>query len=216
MIIDNSENKTGYIGGITMEIIKEKLIGTYVFSIDEATVKGDHRGSIWFSSTPDINIGDETMSLHFDRSKTEILCEYDFSKPAFANEYGEYIFRSPIKIGSIITGEDKKIPYIQFLDDKGNVIFKTLFVFSFTNGNTYCIDFDLYLSKELRDQRYAVISDVLTNEPYRELKYIRCKECGKLFALTKNEIEWFNKKKFSLPKRCENCRNKRKIRSDLS
>ena len=25
IIIDNSENKTGYIGGITMEIIKEKL-----------------------------------------------------------------------------------------------------------------------------------------------------------------------------------------------
>lgn len=29
-----------------MKIIKEKLIGTYVFSIDEATVKGDYRGDI--------------------------------------------------------------------------------------------------------------------------------------------------------------------------
>lgn len=193
-----------------MRIIKEKLIGTYVFSIDEATVKGDYRGDIWFSTTPDINIGDETMHLSFDRSKIELFCEYDYHEPAFAGEYGEYCFKEPVKIGDIQTGvTEEKIPYAQFLDDKGDAIFKIVFVFSFTSRNIYCVDFLLSFSRELQDEKYHMVSDVLTNDPSRELKYIRCKDCGKLFALTRMEVDWFNRKNLHLPKRCEDCRKKR-------
>lgn len=39
---------------------------------------------------------------------------------------------------------------------------------------------------------------------------VKCKECGKEFELTAEEVKWYNEKGFELPKRCKSCRVARK------
>ena len=40
--------------------------------------------------------------------------------------------------------------------------------------------------------------------------YERCKSCGKVFYVSEWEKEWFERKNFSLPKRCYVCRKARR------
>jgi pyocin large subunit-like protein len=42
------------------------------------------------------------------------------------------------------------------------------------------------------------------------LKKIICVSCGRQFVLTESEIDFYKNKKLNLPKRCEECRAKRK------
>lgn len=37
-----------------------------------------------------------------------------------------------------------------------------------------------------------------------------CKQCGKTFALSQSEIDFYQDKNLSIPKRCEECRAKHK------
>jgi len=39
----------------------------------------------------------------------------------------------------------------------------------------------------------------------------KCVDCNKEFSLTMGEIKFFNKKNFNYPRRCKDCRNKRKV-----
>ena len=41
-------------------------------------------------------------------------------------------------------------------------------------------------------------------------KLTRCKGCGKYYIIKEEEIEWFKAKGYDLPKRCKECRKKRK------
>lgn len=38
----------------------------------------------------------------------------------------------------------------------------------------------------------------------------KCKDCGKEFYMTHNEVQFYQNKELSLPKRCRECREKRK------
>ena len=37
-----------------------------------------------------------------------------------------------------------------------------------------------------------------------------CKQCGEEFTLTDSEMKFYNEKGLNLPKRCSECRNKKK------
>ena len=41
------------------------------------------------------------------------------------------------------------------------------------------------------------------------MKKQKCVSCGRQFTLTDSEIDFYNNKNFDLPKRCEECREKR-------
>lgn len=41
-------------------------------------------------------------------------------------------------------------------------------------------------------------------------KVLKCKDCGKTFELTTEEQAWYIDKGYALPKRCIDCRRKRK------
>ena len=43
-----------------------------------------------------------------------------------------------------------------------------------------------------------------------KLKVIKCKDCGKFFIQTEEEIEWFNWRDMNPPKRCYDCRRRKK------
>ena len=42
---------------------------------------------------------------------------------------------------------------------------------------------------------------------------IECKDCGKKFTVSAEECEWYEKKGFDLPKRCNECRKSRRNHS---
>lgn len=42
-------------------------------------------------------------------------------------------------------------------------------------------------------------------------KEVQCLDCGQMFIIEAGEQEFFKSKGFSLPKRCQECRAKRKI-----
>ena len=39
---------------------------------------------------------------------------------------------------------------------------------------------------------------------------ITCKDCGTVFVMGQKEANWYSKKGFPLPKRCKDCRKKRR------
>ena len=39
-----------------------------------------------------------------------------------------------------------------------------------------------------------------------DVKKITCNECGRIFCLSENQIEWYLSKGWNLPKRCFTCR----------
>ncbi|WP_422821967.1 zinc-ribbon domain containing protein [Thermoclostridium stercorarium] len=39
---------------------------------------------------------------------------------------------------------------------------------------------------------------------------VKCKTCGKVFAMNRREILWYSNMGFPLPKRCPECRAKRR------
>jgi len=39
---------------------------------------------------------------------------------------------------------------------------------------------------------------------------IKCRDCGKDFVMGKREINWYSKRGWTLPKRCESCRKVRR------
>ena len=39
---------------------------------------------------------------------------------------------------------------------------------------------------------------------------ISCKTCGKVFAMNRREVMWYSNMGYPLPKRCQNCRKKKK------
>jgi len=39
---------------------------------------------------------------------------------------------------------------------------------------------------------------------------ITCKDCGKDFVMGNKEVSWYSRKGFPVPKRCPDCRKKRK------
>ncbi len=43
----------------------------------------------------------------------------------------------------------------------------------------------------------------------------KCKECGDPFTLKQEELDWFDKKGFPHPKRCESCRAKRRAQEHV-
>jgi len=40
-----------------------------------------------------------------------------------------------------------------------------------------------------------------------------CKECGVKFELSAKEMEWYRSREFEIPRRCLECRNKRKLKA---
>lgn len=44
----------------------------------------------------------------------------------------------------------------------------------------------------------------------RTCKLLKCKDCGKYFIMSDSEEYWFTSRDMTPPKRCINCRNKRK------
>jgi len=40
--------------------------------------------------------------------------------------------------------------------------------------------------------------------------FVRCVECGEQFTITTSEIEWWHQRNLHLPKRCLECRKRRK------
>ena len=39
---------------------------------------------------------------------------------------------------------------------------------------------------------------------------IKCKQCGKTFEMSKEELDWYKEKGFEPPKRCIECRRSRR------
>lgn len=44
-------------------------------------------------------------------------------------------------------------------------------------------------------------------------KVLKCMECGKSFEMTTEEQKWYKEKGYELPKRCFDCRKKRRANS---
>lgn len=44
---------------------------------------------------------------------------------------------------------------------------------------------------------------------------VKCKTCGKVFAMDRREILWYSNMGYPLPKRCPDCRKKRKEMKEL-
>ncbi len=42
-----------------------------------------------------------------------------------------------------------------------------------------------------------------------ELRVTRCKDCGRYFEQYRHSIEWFERKRLCLPKKCKECRKKK-------
>lgn len=42
-------------------------------------------------------------------------------------------------------------------------------------------------------------------------KQIKCIDCEETFTLTEGESEWYQQKGFNEPKRCKDCREKKKL-----
>ena len=42
----------------------------------------------------------------------------------------------------------------------------------------------------------------------------KCKDCGDYFIITGDEVWWFDNKGMSLPKRCGDCRKKKKVKKE--
>jgi hypothetical protein len=42
------------------------------------------------------------------------------------------------------------------------------------------------------------------------MEHIQCKDCGNDFTLKAEEVDWYTKKGFDLPRRCKPCRVKKK------
>lgn len=40
--------------------------------------------------------------------------------------------------------------------------------------------------------------------------WLKCKDCGEIFSIEPKQVQWFQNKGFEIPKRCEDCREKRR------
>ena len=182
-----------------MKVIKEKLIGTYIRSIDEAAVKEYKQGYIYFSPTTEFNENKNVEFVH-ESAKIEIFCDNELYR-----EKGEYLLKTPVRIGDIqegTTGEG--VPFITFIDENGKRIFKMIFEVLNADDKYYFHSFCI-INNEPPDLKY----DCITDDPTQKATYIRCKDCGELFSLFRHEVEWFKKQNLHTPKRCKSCRNKR-------
>lgn len=61
--------------------------------------------------------------------------------------------------------------------------------------------------EEFENQRFNVIA---ASEGIGHWHKHKCKDCGKEFYMDYSEVHFFEKKELSLPKRCKECRDKRK------
>ena len=39
---------------------------------------------------------------------------------------------------------------------------------------------------------------------------VKCKDCNKVFAMNRKEVQWYSRMGYPLPKRCPECRKKRR------
>lgn len=62
--------------------------------------------------------------------------------------------------------------------------------------------------EEFENQRFNVIA---ASEGIGHWHKHKCKDCGKEFYMDYSEVHFFEKKGLNLPKRCKECREKRKI-----
>jgi hypothetical protein len=61
--------------------------------------------------------------------------------------------------------------------------------------------------ERFQKQRFDVIAASEGIGPWHKHK---CKDCGNEFFMDYSEVHFFEKKELNLPKRCKECRNKRK------
>lgn len=79
-------------------------------------------------------------------------------------------------------------------------------------GNIDQYDFnvidEIHTIDDLEDIIYRVnAASFMDNIPWRRCK---CKDCGSTFYMSRGEVEFYQKKKLDIPKRCAPCRAKRK------
>lgn len=52
--------------------------------------------------------------------------------------------------------------------------------------------------------------------PYRYAMYKICKDCGKMYAISDNDVVYFVQKFGTVPVRCPDCRANRRVSSDTA
>ena len=52
--------------------------------------------------------------------------------------------------------------------------------------------------------------------PYRYAMYKVCKDCGKMYAISDNDVVYFVQKFGTVPVRCPDCRAHRRVNSDMT
>lgn len=48
------------------------------------------------------------------------------------------------------------------------------------------------------------------------LRVIKCKDCGIVFTVTREEADWYLDHNYSLPHRCKECRKKKKLKNNIN
>ena len=48
----------------------------------------------------------------------------------------------------------------------------------------------------------------------KELRVLKCKDCGVLFSVTREEADWYLDHGYSLPRRCKECRKNKKLKNN--
>lgn len=55
-----------------------------------------------------------------------------------------------------------------------------------------------------------MISSISDKEDNMKEHYITCADCGQEFTVSEEEAKWYKDKGFEMPKRCPDCRKKRR------
>lgn len=97
------------------------------------------------------------------------------------------------------------------LNNHDETEFKWDFINEMCSKDLNPFDYNMYepvdTVERFEAQRFNIICASEGVGPWHKHK---CKDCGKEFYMDYSEVHFFAKKEFNLPKRCKECRNKRK------
>ena len=68
--------------------------------------------------------------------------------------------------------------------------------------------FDVYFDGSLKGNMTSAIKEVMDKFPGAHFE--QCKDCKKFFLITDGDTKWYTEHELSLPKRCGDCRKRRK------
>lgn len=112
-------------------------------------------------------------------------------------------------LAGVFTEEDDNEPSEPYPDDKINwdEINKILFGIPHIYG-----DYNYELPKEVHSRKELIKLRMMINcaEIIGAWREEKCKDCGKKFYLTKGETQYYLDRELKLPKRCKECRDRRK------